>query len=110
MEICCWVIDTSGLLCLFQAILHSNRITDENTWGLQCLSLLSLSASLRPHGMQSTRLLCPWNFPGKNTGVGCHFLLLGILLTQGSNPRLQCLLLWQADSLPLSYLGILTMF
>ena len=32
------------------------------------------------------RLLCPWNSPGKNTGVGCHSLLQGILLTQGSNP------------------------
>ena len=34
-------------------------------------------------------LLCPWDFPGKNTGVDCHFLLQEILLTQGSN---QCLL------------------
>jgi len=33
-----------------------------------------------------TRLLCPWNFPGKNTGVGCHFLLQGIFLTQWSEP------------------------
>ena len=32
-----------------------------------------------------TRLLCPWDFPGKNTGVGCHFLLQGIFPTQGSN-------------------------
>ena len=32
-----------------------------------------------------TRLLCPWNSPGKNTGVGCHFLLQGIFLTQGLN-------------------------
>ena len=32
-----------------------------------------------------TRLLCPWDFPGKNTGVGCHFLLQEIVLTQGSN-------------------------
>ena len=31
---------------------------------------------------------CPWDFPGKNTGVGCHFLLQGILPTQGSNPHL----------------------
>ena len=31
--------------------------------------------SLGPHGPQPARLLCPWNFPGKNTGVGCHFLL-----------------------------------
>ena len=40
----------------------------------------------------------PWNFPGKNTGVGCHFLLQGIFPTQGLNP---CLLHWQLDSLPL---------
>ena len=40
------------------------------------------------------RLLCPWDSPGKNTGVGCHFLLQGIFPTQGSNP---CLLLWQVD-------------
>ena len=39
-----------------------------------------------------------WNFPGKNTGVGCHFLLQGIFLTQGSNP---CLLHWHVDFSPL---------
>ena len=33
-------------------------------------------------------LLCPWDFPGKSTGVGCHFLLQGIFPTQGSNPGL----------------------
>ena len=31
--------------------------------------------SLQPHGLQPTRLLCPWDFPGKDTGGGCHFLL-----------------------------------
>ena len=35
-----------------------------------------------------SRLLCSWDFPGKNIGVGCHFLLWGIILTQGSNPHL----------------------
>ena len=34
------------------------------------------------------RLLCPWDFLGKNIGVGCHFLLQGILLTEGSHPHL----------------------
>ena len=48
------------------------------------------SDSLRPHGLQPTRLLCPWDSPGKNTGVGCHALLQGILPTQGSNPHLHC--------------------
>ena len=35
------------------------------------------------HELWHTRLLCPWNFPGKNIGVSCHFLLQGIFLTQG---------------------------
>ena len=56
--------------------------------------------SLRPHGLFPIRLLCPWVFPGKNTGMGCHFLLQGIFLAQGSNLHL---LHWQADSLPLSH-------
>ena len=34
-----------------------------------------VSDSLRPHGLQPARFLCPWDFPGKNTGVGCHLLL-----------------------------------
>ena len=47
--------------------------------------------SLRPHGLQSTRILCPWDFPGKNTGVGCHFLLQEIFLTQGLNTWGSCI-------------------
>ena len=34
-----------------------------------------MSDSVRPHRQQPTRLRCPWDSPGKNTGVGCHFLL-----------------------------------
>ena len=41
-----------------------------------------------PWTVACTTLLCPWNFPGKSTGVGCHFLLQGIFPTQGSNPGL----------------------
>ena len=55
-----------------------------------------VSDSLWPHGMQPARLLCPRDFPGKNTGLGCHFLLQGIFLTQGLNPWLLHLLHWQA--------------
>ena len=40
------------------------------------------------NGLQLAWLLCPQDSPGKNTGVGCHALLQGILLTQGSNPDL----------------------
>ena len=43
---------------------------------------------LRPHGLQPARLLCPWNFPGKNIGVSSHFLLQGIFPIQGSNLHL----------------------
>ena len=63
-----------------------------------------MSESLCPLG-EAPRLLCPWNFPGKNTGVGCHFLLQRIFPTQGSNPQLLHLLHWQAESLPLRHLG-----
>ena len=65
---------------------------------LLVFSLLSRD-SLRPCGL-SARLLCLWDFPGKNPGVGGHFLLQGIFPTQGSNPRH---LHWQAGSLPLSH-------
>ena len=47
-----------------------------------------VSDSLQVHGLQPAKLLCPWNSPGKNTGVGSHSLLQGIFLTQGSNPGL----------------------
>ena len=48
------------------------------------------------------RLLCPWDFPGKNTGVDCHLLLQEISSTQASNSRLLRFLRWQADSSPLA--------
>ena len=59
-----------------------------------CLSVLQL------HGLQCARLLCPWDFPGKNTGVRCHFLIQEIFPDQESNPHL---LHWQVGSLPPSH-------
>ena len=47
-----------------------------------------ISDSLQPYGLWPTRLLCPWDSPGKNTGVDCHFLLQRIFLTQGLNQGL----------------------
>ena len=50
-----------------------------------------MSDSLQPHGLYPARLLCPWDSPGKNTGVGCHSLLQENLPTQGLNPsHLHC--------------------
>ena len=63
-----------------------------------------VSDSLQLHGLQPDRLLCPGNFPGKNTGAGCHFLYQG-----SSQPRdltcnfcISCIV---GRFLPLSYLG-----
>ena len=53
-----------------------------------CVSCSVVSNSLRPCGLEPSRLVCPCDFPGKNTGVGCHFLLQRIFLTQGSNSGL----------------------
>jgi len=50
-------------------------------------------------------LLCPWDSPGKNAGVGCHSLFQGIFPTQGCNPRLPMSPVLQVDSLPLSPSG-----
>ena len=72
-----------------------------NTPGCACmLDPAVMADSLWPHGLYPTRLLCPWDSPGKNTGVGCHALLQGILLTQASNLHFLYLLHWQAGSLP----------
>ena len=38
-----------------------------------CVLSRSVMSALQPRGLQCARLLCPWNLPGKNTGVGCHF-------------------------------------
>ena len=47
------------------------------------------------NGLQLTRLLCPWDSPGKNTRMGCRALLQGIFLTQESNPSLvSCIGRW----------------
>ena len=62
-------------------------------WTCVCVCAKSLQScwnlSMRqPHGLQPARLLCPWDAPGKNTGVGCHALLQRIFPMQGSNSHL----------------------
>ena len=47
---------------------------DNNPVCAAATKLLQSCPNLCPHRMYSIRLLCPWDFPGKNTGVGCHFL------------------------------------
>ena len=57
-------------------------VQNPRIWRVDCTRKLFSCVRL------SARLLCPWDSPGKNTGVGCHSLFQGIFLTQGSNPGL----------------------
>ena len=70
-----------------------NPITSLKKW-----SCSVVSNSLWPHGLQPTRLLRPWDFPGKSTGVGCHFLLQGSSQprdqTQVSHIAGRCFTIW----------------
>ena len=63
---------------------------------LQSFPTLCSSMDCSPPGS-----LCPWDFPGKNTGVSCYALLQGMFQTQGLNLHLLCLLHWQGGYLPL---------
>ena len=74
----------------------------EGKWHAVCALVAQLCPTLCDP--MNCSLLCPWDFPGKNTGMGCHFLLQGIFLTQRSNPCLLCLLHLQMGSLPLAKL------
>ena len=75
--------------------------------GIQCLlaggSIAKSCPTLGTPWTVATRPLCPWDSPGKNTGVGCRFLLQGIFPTQGLNPgpldykqspHYRCILYW----------------
>ena len=95
------------LMWLFHCDLYYNGLS-ECVCVCVCVCVCALSVisdSLQPHGLQPTKLLCPWNFPGKNTAVYCKFLLQGIFQTQGSNSPLLRLLRWQVGSLPVEATG-----
>ena len=67
-----------------------NSVNTVNSKSHMCVSSV-VSDCLQHCGLWPASLLCPWNFPGKNTGASCHFLLQGIFLTHGWNPCLPCL-------------------
>ena len=114
--------DVKTKLISFSLILHSSEtgrqsslckslptrlIQSDHTWFSHHWLMFSCSVvsdTLLPFRLFPARFLHPWDFPGKNTGVGCHFLLQEIFPTQESNPGL-CLLCWQMYSLLLSHLG-----
>ena len=99
-----------GFSSSFKYLLNQHRYPAFPLVICVCCVTSVVSDPLQPRGLQPTRLLCPWAFPGKNTGVGCYFLLQGIFLTQGSNPWLLGLLHWQAGSLPLAPPGYFLFF
>ena len=70
------------------------------TCGISCVWLFATPWTVA----HQPRIFCPWDSPGKNTGVGSHFFLQRIYPNQGLNPNFLCLLHWQADSLPPSHL------
>ena len=80
---------------------HPSALSVSLCWCVRAHVTPAVSDSVRPYGLQPARFLCPWDSPGKNTGVGCHALLQGIFLTHGLNQCLLRLLHWQAGSLPL---------
>ena len=57
---------------------------------LCCCAASVVSDSVRPHRRQPTRLPCPWDSPGKNTGVGCHFLLQCMKMKSESEVAQSC--------------------
>ena len=67
--------------CRVPALFHTEQIVKRYSNKGHRESCSVMSSSFQPHGCYS-----PWNSPGKNTGVGSHFLLPGIFPTQGLNP------------------------
>ena len=70
-----------------------------------CTQLCHVQLFAIPWTIQPTLVFCLWNFPGKKTVMGCHFLLQGSFPTKESNPCILCLFHWQANSLPLAPSG-----
>ena len=92
-----WQVDSLPLCHLGSPILLSIQFSS-----VQFISVAQLCPTLcYPIGCSPPGLLCPWDSPDKNTGVGCHALLQGIFPTQGSNLHLLRLLHRQAGTLPL---------
>ena len=81
-----WLIKNTNMIVSMSCSATKSCLTLCDPWTIACQAPLSM------------------RFPGKSTGVGCHFPLQGISLTQGLNPRLLHLLHWQVDSLPVNHL------
>ena len=76
--------------CSFLMVLHNTL----------AYSVDKLCLTLWPFELYPSKFLCPWDLPGKNTGVDCHFLLQGVFPSQRWSMGLLC---WQADSLQVKH-------
>ena len=94
IHICKWIITevlkyfihlTIIAIFLLDIVIHNTFLYITKVQVSERVKVAQLCLTLQPHGLQPTRLLCPWNFPGKNTRVGGHPLLQGIFLIQGLN-------------------------
>ena len=96
-----WNEKLTGILCFYLLNLgslllsHSRKISIRplGYMHLNSLLLLLLLSRFRPHRGQRTRLPCPWDSPGKNTGVSCHFLLQSMKVKSESEVAQSCLTL-----------------
>ena len=68
----CAVLNKSFDFCMMNL---SRELNGTDIWVTVCVSHSVVSDSLWPHGLGPASFLHPWDFPGKKTGVGCHFLL-----------------------------------
>ena len=96
---------------IWKLLLAVTTTLSQGSWpcSFHCIELVTVllfrvwtKTPCKPRDCSPPGLFCSWDFPGKNTGVSCYFLLQGIFLTQRSNPSL---LHWQVSSLSLSYQG-----
>ena len=98
----CLTVLCIEVFCLFLLCCAATSVTSSfaTLWTVAHQTLLSVGFSRQEYlsGLPYHPL---WDFPGNSIWVGCHNFLYGILLTQGSNPHLLCLLHWKAGSLPL---------
>ena len=74
-------------------VLFFGEILIISFWCCRCQVASVVSDCVRPHRRQPTRLLCPWDSPGKNTGVGCHFLRQCMKVESESEVTQSCLTL-----------------
>ena len=98
-------------LPIWKLLLAVTTTLSQGSWPcfFHCIELVTVllfsvwtKTPCKPRDCSPPGLFCSWDFPGKNTGVSCYFLLQGIFLTQRSNSSL---LHWQVSSVSLSYQG-----